>query len=232
MAKRIIIKEDRLYKLICESIINEIDSDVLSKLKQDYDDNKRMELEREAERLSREHGGAVILNRPSLNIDGPKVVGKIDIDNGSKKYNSFIVKKELNPPYRTEEDILKNLSYHAGKDKKNKNRLKNIKEILGGFGYPVASFLVNEGRTNDQIHTIFSNGIIAIQNKDTNQVVTVYVAGPSHIIRYYKYIWENSTNGKKEKFDESNLPSNIIPVINKTKENEAKGYTRWDNNSK
>lgn len=72
-----------------------------------------------------------------------------------------------------------------------KNRINFIKNVLG-IGNVVDNFVVDKGHPNGaEIHSITDNGIIIIQNYNTKKLVTMLIARPQQIKRYY--IAENKT---------------------------------------
>lgn len=67
-----------------------------------------------------------------------------------------------------------------------KERHKKIVEIIGNGKY-MTSFLVDTAHPNGyEIHNIFDNGIILIQNERTQKVVTELIARPQQLKRYWK----------------------------------------------
>lgn len=65
-------------------------------------------------------------------------------------------------------------------------RKTKIKEI--GIGKILDRFAWNKGHKNGaEIHTITTTGLIIVQNKRTNNLVTVLIARPQQIRRYYEY---------------------------------------------
>lgn len=93
-------------------------------------------------------------------------------------------------------------------------RHNKIMSIIGN-GTLVASFEVYTAHPNgNEIHNIFSNGIILIQNINTKKVVTELIARPQQIRRY----WEGLCIA---------MPTNIQPIIDKAAEHQIKGYNYW-----
>lgn len=91
-------------------------------------------------------------------------------------------------------------------------RHNKIMSIIGNGNY-LASFVVDKGHKNgDEIHTIFDNGIILIQNLNTKLVITELIARPAQIRRY----WE----GKSE-------PRYVYSICQKAKTHMEKGYNNW-----
>lgn len=65
-------------------------------------------------------------------------------------------------------------------------RKTKIKEI--GIGKTLDRFMWDKGHKNGtEIHTITTTGLIIVQNKRTNNLVTVLIARPQQIRRYYEY---------------------------------------------
>ena len=66
-----------------------------------------------------------------------------------------------------------------------KTRIDFINEVLG-VGNIVDSFVVDKGHRNGaEIHDITDNGIIIIKNYTTQKMVTMLIARPQQIRRYY-----------------------------------------------
>lgn len=73
-------------------------------------------------------------------------------------------------------------SIHYVEERKNRQRI--IDEI--GMGYEVDSFVVDRGHVNgEEIHVITSTGLIVIYNKASHKMVTILIARPQQIRRYY-----------------------------------------------
>lgn len=52
-------------------------------------------------------------------------------------------------------------------------------------GYVLYSFLVDKGhRDGKEIHTIYSNGVIEIENARTHRLITKLIARPAQLLRY------------------------------------------------
>ena len=91
-------------------------------------------------------------------------------------------------------------------------RTANIINVLGGYGKPMYSFIVDTNHPNGyEIHTITDNGIIVIQNYNSEKLITCLIARGNQIRRYF--------NGC--------IPIEIYSVINKANEHQAKGYNYW-----
>lgn len=72
---------------------------------------------------------------------------------------------------------------------------------LGGYGNPIASFLVFDYESNtEKIHTLTDNGVCIVQDKDTKAVVTMF---PIRFDRVREY-WQQLT-----KKDNPKLPRDI-----------------------
>ena len=72
---------------------------------------------------------------------------------------------------------------HYNSDRK--DRIDFIKNVVG-VGTIIDKFIVDRGHPNGaEIHSITDNGIIIIQNKNTEKLVTMLIARPQQIKRYY-----------------------------------------------
>lgn len=75
-------------------------------------------------------------------------------------------------------------------------RKTKIKEI--GIGKTLDRFIWDKGHKNGaEIHTITTTGLIIVQNKRTNNLVTVLIARPQQIRRYYEYYNKPVNNAVK-----------------------------------
>lgn len=75
-------------------------------------------------------------------------------------------------------------------------RKTKIKEI--GTGKTLDRFMWDKGHKNGaEIHTITTTGLIIVQNKRTNNLVTVLIARPRQIRRYYEYYNKPVNNAVK-----------------------------------
>lgn len=75
-------------------------------------------------------------------------------------------------------------------------RKTKIKEI--GIGKTLDRFVWDKGHKNGaEIHTITTTGLIIVQNKRTNNLVTVLIARPQQIRRYYEYYNKPVNNAVK-----------------------------------
>ena len=93
----------------------------------------------------------------------------------------FIVEKMLKTPIRIDMDKITNHFNDRG------NRVDRINRKISDFGEPVYSFIVNCGHMNGkEIHTITEKGIIIIQNLTTKNIITILIARPGQIVRYWK----------------------------------------------
>lgn len=89
-----------------------------------------------------------------------------------------------------------------------KNRIDFINDVIG-VGTIVDSFVVDKGHRNGaEIHSITDTGIIIIRNYHTKKLVTMLIARPQQIRRYY--IIENKA-----------IPLNIVSIA---REHQRKGY--------
>lgn len=74
-------------------------------------------------------------------------------------------------------------SKHYVNDRQRRNEL--IKKI--GIGKPVDRFYIDKGHKDGaEIHVITSTALILIYNQRTHRFVTVLIARPAQIARYYK----------------------------------------------
>lgn len=91
-------------------------------------------------------------------------------------------------------------------------RHEKIMSVLG-VGKYLTAFIVDKGHKNgDEIHTIFDNGVILIQNLKSKLVITELIARPAQIRRY----WE----GKSE-------PNYVYHICQLARENERQGRNYW-----
>lgn len=70
-----------------------------------------------------------------------------------------------------------------------KQRMMRYQKILRviGPGNLIASFIVDTAHLKGhEIHNVFSNGIILIQNEHSRKIVTGLIARPNQIKRYWK----------------------------------------------
>ena len=66
-------------------------------------------------------------------------------------------------------------------------REKFIDNNLNGEGYIIDGFTVDKGHVNGaEVHSITSNGIIIIHNRESGKLVTKLIARPQQIKRYYE----------------------------------------------
>lgn len=67
------------------------------------------------------------------------------------------------------------------------DRMKKAEEI--GVGNITGRFLVNKGHKNgEEVHCVTDTGLVFIFNKESHCFVTVLIARPSQISRYYKSV--------------------------------------------
>lgn len=84
-----------------------------------------------------------------------------------------------------------------------------------GDGKLIQAFLVDTGHTNGmEVHNVFDNGVVLIQNYRTNLVVTEIVARAPQIRRY----WEGV--GLRYGVE-------VVRACNKAKMHEANGWNHW-----
>ena len=73
---------------------------------------------------------------------------------------------------------------HQGNDRKSRQEL--IDNVIGR-GNIIDRFIVDRGHPNGaEIHNVTDTGIIIIQNLNTEKLVTMLIARPHQIMRYYK----------------------------------------------
>lgn len=95
-----------------------------------------------------------------------------------------------------------------------RERHLHIVNVIGS-GKQVYSFIVDKGHINgNEIHTIFSNGIIVIRNQRTNLLITELIARPGQLRRY----WEKRNLA---------IPIEIYCLIDIARERKIKGYNKW-----
>lgn len=93
------------------------------------------------------------------------------------------------------------------------SRTYKIKTILGGYGKPLCSFIVDKGHPNgNEVHTITDKGVIVIQNERTEKLITNLIAREGQIRRY---------------FDGIAMPIEMYAVIEIAKENHRLGRNNW-----
>lgn len=74
-------------------------------------------------------------------------------------------------------------------DNDRKVRQQVINHIIG-VGKPFASFLVDSKHKNGlEIHTLLDNGTIEVRNYESGKIVTVIVAYPLRLEKYFNLIW-------------------------------------------
>lgn len=92
----------------------------------------------------------------------------------------FIVEKMLKEPVNIDMNQITNHFNTRG------GRVEKINKKINDFGEPVYSFIVNCGHMNGkEIHTITEKGIIIIQNLKSKNIVTILIARPGQITRYW-----------------------------------------------
>ena len=81
-------------------------------------------------------------------------------------------------------DIESKVTKHFSEERK--GRLENIKKNGISIGTPVSAFLCNTGHPNgNEVHTVTNSGLIFIENETTGKLVTVLIARPGQLYRYY-----------------------------------------------
>lgn len=88
-------------------------------------------------------------------------------------------------------------------------RKSKVIELIGGYGTPLYSFIVDTMHPNGyEIHTITDKGIIIIQNEHTKKLITILIARAPQIKRYFNNI----------------IPIEIYKVISLAEQHQLKGY--------
>lgn len=94
------------------------------------------------------------------------------------------------------------------------DRHNNIINVIGN-GDLIESFEVDTGHRNgNEIHNIFTNGIILIQNKESKKIVTELIARPQQLKRYWEYIDEE-------------LPYMLNETIDLARRHQLNGFNNW-----
>ena len=110
-----------------------------------------------------------------------KCLNKILLKEGERMTEYFIVEKMLDRP------VVIDMNQITNHFNDRENRLKKIKAKITNIGSPIYSFIVNCGHINGkEIHTITEKGIIVIQNAKTKNIITILIARPGQIKRYWR----------------------------------------------
>lgn len=112
-------------------------------------------------------------------------------------------------------NINKEQTAHFDVDRK--TRHENIVSHIGDGTY-VTTFLCDTSHPNgNELHSIFDNGIILVQNEKTQKIVTELIARPGQIRRYWSL-------GNRD------FPAKYNYIVDKCREHEIKGYNqdKWD----
>ena len=102
-------------------------------------------------------------------------------------------------------------------DTDRQNRHDNIVSHIGDGKY-IATFLCDTDHPNGyELHSIYDNGIILVQNNNTKKVVTELIARPNQIKRYWR-------------LQNLDVPNNLDGLLEKCRIHEQKGYNQdvWD----
>lgn len=114
----------------------------------------------------------------------------------NESIRSFLIErlvKVLKKLPNTQQIDVEKLSKHFKKDRRSRN---NIIQNLGGFGTPIATFLVFDYDNNcNKLHTITDNGICIVQNEKTKKIITIF---PITFAKIYNY-WKQLSNLEKPK---------------------------------
>ena len=88
---------------------------------------------------------------------------------------------------------IQQISQHYRQDRQDRD---NIIQELGGYGNPIASFVVFDYDTNtEKIHTITDNGICVIQDVNTYEIITMFPITINKIKEYWQQ-YSNRPNPK------------------------------------
>lgn len=91
------------------------------------------------------------------------------------------------------------------------NRVNFVNENIEDGKY-ITSFIVDTLHPNgNEIHHIFDNGVIKIENEETRKFITLLIARPQQLYRYW--------NGLNKAF-----PQRYQYVIDKAREHQEKGF--------
>lgn len=128
----------------------------------------------------------------------------------SFKRTKFEVKSEFREPLCDFDVLIETAHWNDER----KSRHEKIKENIGE-GKFISSFIVDTGHPHgDEIHTIFDNGMILIQNADTGRLVTELIARPEQVKRY----WEKLGKG---------YPIEIYKFLSLTSFHRRKKWNQW-----
>lgn len=117
-------------------------------------------------------------------------ISKILLKEIRRMTDYFIVEKMLKEPVSIDLDKITNHFNTRG------DRVERINRKINDFGTPVYSFIVNCGHMNGkEIHTITEKGIIIIQNLKSKNIVTILIARPGQIVRYWKGLKQELPRG-------------------------------------
>ena len=78
-------------------------------------------------------------------------------------------------------------SLHYKNDRKSRENV--IENRLGGLGTIVDSFIVDNGHSKgEEIHSVTEHGVIIIQNRKTNKLITELIGRPAQIKKLYQSV--------------------------------------------
>lgn len=121
------------------------------------------------------------INEDNIRYMVNECISKILLREMRRMTDYFIVEKMLKTPVNI--DMGKITNHFNGRG----DRVKKINRKIHDLGTPAYSFIVNCGHMNGrEIHTITEKGIIIIQNARSKNIVTILIARPNQIIRYWK----------------------------------------------
>lgn len=110
-----------------------------------------------------------------------KCLNEIFLKEGQRMTEYFIVEKMLDKPINIDMNQITKHFNDRG------NRMRKIEEKIKNIGTPIYSFIVNCGHMNGrEIHTITEKGLIIVQNARTKNIITILIARPGQVTRYWE----------------------------------------------
>lgn len=123
----------------------------------------------------------VQINEDDIRYMVNECINKILLREMRRMTDYFIVEKMLKEPVNID---MSQITNHFDN---RRDRVEKIIDKINNFGEPVYSFIVNCGHMNGkEIHTITQKGIIIIQNAKSKNIITILIARPEQITRYWK----------------------------------------------
>ena len=114
-------------------------------------------------------------------------------------------------PYEVPLEPKFNIQYSDHHERERKERLHNIRKLVG-FGKPIKAFYWDKDHINGkEEHIITDNGLIIIFNVRTQKLVTILIARPNQISRYWT-------------LQGLDVPSQYNYLLELAKDHEEKGY--------